>query len=315
MVDLVKIRRKAKEKKEAEDAASRAASATPVVPDESVAAAELSPKQAGAGVPDEEVSSGAEPGSAADTKEEKRTSRREPAATDPVAKAEPRRKARASSAKDDEGATVESAATTAEVAPGPTEPDRNTPAHAADDEPDEESLDRLERFKREAGKRRNWADAARASSGTVEEEASRDLELLRFRLAGEEYAVDIEKIVEIVPPRATTRVPNADPSIVGIMSLRGTIVTVFDLRRRLKHPRAGDGENADRRLIVVEREGETAGFLVDRVSRVVKLDPSELESHPVVSSAEQSDYVRGVFQAPDGLVILLDLERILASQN
>ena len=71
----------------------------------------------------------------------------------------------------------------------------------------------------------------------------------------------------------------------------------------------------DPRMIVVERAGETAGFLVDRVSRVVKLDPSELESHPVVSAAEQSDYVGGVFQAPDGLVILLDLEKILASQS
>jgi chemotaxis signal transduction protein len=51
---------------------------------------------------------------------------------------------------------------------------------------------------------------------------------------------------------------------------------------------------------------------VDRVSRVVKLERAQLESHPVVSSSEQSEYVSGVFQAQDGLVILLDIERILA---
>jgi purine-binding chemotaxis protein CheW len=99
------------------------------------------------------------------------------------------------------------------------------------------------------------------------------------------------------------------------MSLRGTIVTVFDLRRKLGHPPIEAGQDEDRRMIVVERDGETAGFIVDRVSRVVRLDPSELENHPVVSAAEQSDYVGGVFQASDGLVILLDLEKILASQS
>ena len=115
-----------------------------------------------------------------------------------------------------------------------------------------------------------------------------------------------------MPPRSTTRVPNADEAIVGIISLRGTIVTVIDLRRKLGHPKVDFQTLKDARMIVVERAGETAGFLVDLVSRVVKLDPSQLENHPVVSSAEQSEFVSGVFQSPDGLVILLDIERILA---
>ncbi len=64
-------------------------------------------------------------------------------------------------------------------------------------------------------------------------------------------------------------------------------------------------------MIVVENEGETAGFLVDRVSRVRKIDPALLESHPVVSASEQSESVRGVFQQEGQLVVLLDLEKIL----
>jgi purine-binding chemotaxis protein CheW len=304
MVDLVKIRRKAKEKKEAEDAAAAQATPGPSKPDEIAADVDSPPE-------DVEKRRDAVP----EGKDEKRSVPREkpPTAASSAGRDATGRKASAAPAKADKqkAASPEESLDAVEA----KAPRVESPMPATGHEPAGESIDRLERFKREAGKRRNWAaDAARAAAVAVEEEASRDLELLRFRLAGEEYAVDIEKIVEIVSPRATTRVPNADTSIVGIMSLRGTIVTVFDLRRRLGHPRAVDGQSDDRRLIVVEREGETAGFLVDRVSRVVKLDPSELESHPVVSATEQSDYVQGVFQASDGLVILLDLERILASQ-
>ena len=185
-----------------------------------------------------------------------------------------------------------------------------TPAVAG--EPDGDAEDRLARFKRLAGKRRSWGAASKVTADAEETPAAAELELLRFRVAGEDYAVDIDKIVEIVTPRATTRVPNADPSIVGIMSLRGTIVTVVDLRRKLGHPEVDRSTLKDARMIVVERAGETAGFIVDRVSRVIKLERAQLESHPVVSSAEQSEFVAGVFQAQDGLVILLDIERILA---
>ena len=64
-------------------------------------------------------------------------------------------------------------------------------------------------------------------------------------------------------------------------------------------------------MIVVEHDGETSGFVVDRVSRVIKLDPTRIESHPIVSASEQNEMIRGVFQQPGGLTILLDLQKIL----
>src|SRR3954454_21042431 len=88
---------------------------------------------------------------------------------------------------------------------------------------------KIDRFKEEAGKRRGGFIAAEAVTATVEQ-----LELLTSHIAGEQYALDIEHIVEIVHPRESTRVPNADESIVGIISLRGTIVTIVDVRRRLR---------------------------------------------------------------------------------
>jgi purine-binding chemotaxis protein CheW len=166
---------------------------------------------------------------------------------------------------------------------------------------------KLDHFKEVAGtKREGFVEE-------IEQAATADqLELLTFVLAGEQYAVDIEHIVEIVTPRSVTRVPNADEGIVGIISLRGTIVTVVDARQKLRHPASKNGDHPDRRIIVVEKGGETLGFEVDRVLRVVKTDPSAVEAHPVVHASEQHEAIRGVFRHADALTILLDFDKLLA---
>lgn len=307
MVDLVKIRKKSKDAKEA--AAALHADAAPIE-----ALAEPS-----------SVSKAAEESMApTSVREEPPLAGPESRAEDEVAPelVEPPPAAPVAPKKKTEPPTPPKAAKKAEVSvpePRPAEAKLESapaaPPPAAETQPEAEDVneDRLARFKRLAGKRRTWTATLKSDDqGGAEEKEGNELELLRFRVAGENYAVDIKNIVEIVPPRSTTRVPNADEAIVGIISLRGAIVTVIDLRRKLGHPRVDFQSLRDARMIVVERAGETAGFLVDLVSRVVKLDPAQLENHPVVSSSEQSEYVSGVFQSPDGLVILLDIERILA---
>jgi len=164
---------------------------------------------------------------------------------------------------------------------------------------------KLEAFKAEAGKRRAF-EGAKSDDATAETQ----LELLTFIIAGEQYAVDIERIVEIVTPRAVTRIPNADTSVVGIMSLRGTIVTLVDVRRKLRHREAGDS-NDDTRIVVIDFHHAIVGFLVDRVLRVVKTVASDIERHPVVHATELDDSVRGVFRAGGALTILLDLDKLL----
>jgi purine-binding chemotaxis protein CheW len=129
-------------------------------------------------------------------------------------------------------------------------------------------------------------------------------------MAGEQYAVDIERIVEIVTPRAVTRIPNADPSVVGIISLRGTIVTLVDVRRKLRHREAGK-DTDDTRIVVIDFHREIVGFIVDRVLRVVKSSAGEIERHPVVHATELDESVRGVFRSGGALTILLDLDKLL----
>jgi purine-binding chemotaxis protein CheW len=167
------------------------------------------------------------------------------------------------------------------------------------------SSTKLERFKSDAGKLRETADEAKP-----EQDQTTHLELLTFVIAGEQYAVDIERIVEIVRPRSVTRVPNADPSIVGIVSLRGTIVTLVDVRKRLRH--AAMEETPDTRIIVVDHQGETIGFEVDRVLRVVKIGRNDVEPHPVVHASEADESIRGVFRHTGALTILLDFDKLLA---
>jgi purine-binding chemotaxis protein CheW len=258
MVDLVKIRKKAKKQKEDEAAAADAG--TP-------ASAELSSVEA-----------------AADSES--------PAPAEDSAPAAPARD------PDGIGRPMKSGA----ASPSPL-PILGTPAPAA--------VSKLDRFREEAGRRRDQMVVGGDSVAAVE--AGTLLELLTFVIANEHYAVDIERIMEIVTPRSLTRIPNADESIVGIMSLRGTIVTLVDVRRRLGHPPV-TGTTADSRIVVVDLFGEMLGFRVDRVLRVIKTAESSVEPHPIVHASEQHEAIRGVFRVANALTILLDLDKLLESR-
>ncbi len=166
---------------------------------------------------------------------------------------------------------------------------------------------KLDKFKAQAGKRREIAKAADVETTTTQ------LELLTFVMAGEQYAVNIERIIEIVTPRPLTRIPNADTSVLGIISLRGTIVTLVDVRRKLRHA-AATSEDADTRIVVIDYHNEMIGFVVDRVLRVVKAAAADIEPHPVVHATELDESVRGVFRAGGALTILLDLDKLLDSR-
>ena len=204
-----------------------------------------------------------------------------------------------------EVAPVEKAApqTSPEPAAAAAPPEPQVPPSGRDDTTAQTS--KLEKFKQQAGKRRETAQAAVdiTSSENV-------LELLTFVIAGEQYAVDIERIVEIVTPRPVTRIPNADASVVGIISLRGTIVTLVDVRRKLRHA-AAQQENDDTRIVVIDYHNEMVGFVVDRVLRVVKAAAGDIDPHPVVHATELDESVRGVFRAAGALTILLDLDKLL----
>jgi purine-binding chemotaxis protein CheW len=166
--------------------------------------------------------------------------------------------------------------------------------------------DRLEKFLEEAGKRRDTV------APLAPEPAGDQFEALTFLIGNERYAVDIEPIVSIVMPGPYTRVPNADPSVMGIMSVRGTMVTMIDVRRRLRPAPGGD---VQMRIVVVRHGADFLGFEVDRVLRVIDVDRAAIEPHPVVDAKEEDEAIRGVFRLAGALTILLDLDKLLMSSR
>ncbi len=163
--------------------------------------------------------------------------------------------------------------------------------------------EKLERFLANAGKQR-FAAAAPVQTATDQ------VELLTFVLGGEQFAIDIEDVAEIATARPATRVPNADPNTVGIISLRGSIVTLLDLRSKLKQPPPKSGK--DLRVVVVRHGAGLIGFEVDRVLRPAKIDRATIEPQPVVHADEQSECIRGVVRGENALTIVLDLAKLLA---
>jgi len=244
-----------------------------------------------------------------------------------------RRKAREKRAKDLAGAEAGSAAAEPGSAAsasaagavgdalleGQTAPEHESPEHGSQevesrtaDSPaplrtTAEAIAKLEAFKERVG--RGGDDDL--DPDRPAEQIEVQLELLTFLVSDEVYAIDIEQIVEIITPRSPTRVPNAHPGVLGIISLRGTIVTVIDVASRLSHPRRPLTPAS--RMIVVARHGETAAFTVDRVLRVVTFSPHSLDFIPAVDGTEHHEFLMGVFRQESDLTILLDIDKVLSA--
>jgi purine-binding chemotaxis protein CheW len=139
-------------------------------------------------------------------------------------------------------------------------------------------------------------------------------EVLAFSLAGEEHGIDLRRLREIIRPRPVTEVPRAPAAVLGIISVRGEIMPVLDLRQRLRKPALGPPVNPrDARVLIVTREAETYGLLVDAVHQVVRLREDEIEPAPALLTTEAGELIAGIGRPrPDRILILLDLDAVLA---
>jgi purine-binding chemotaxis protein CheW len=136
--------------------------------------------------------------------------------------------------------------------------------------------------------------------------------LATFYLDREEYGVDVKQVQEIRRVTEITSVPRAPRFIRGVINLRGRILPVLDLRTRL-----GLGEVATSRaarIVVVRVKDRLLGLLVDGASQVLKIPVSQVEPAPEEVVQKGGDYIRGVAKLDDRLIILVDLERLLAHE-
>lgn len=138
------------------------------------------------------------------------------------------------------------------------------------------------------------------------------LQWLTFSLGKEQYALDIEKISEIIKPREITELPRVPGFILGIISLRGVVVPIFDLKQRLNLGAAQIGLNS--RIVVCQQEDRQVGLLVDRINQVVRMAQEEIEPPPANLSGIRRDLVEGVGRHQQKIVILLNLENVMNAE-
>lgn len=134
-------------------------------------------------------------------------------------------------------------------------------------------------------------------------------EYLCFRVAHEGYAISIMAIKEIVKPRDVTEVPRMPAFILGVISLRGVIIPVMDIRIRLSLPLSPT--TGKERIIVVKTEAGFCGVLVDEVIQVARIKRSVIEDPPAVLDGIDRDFVTGLGHYDNRMLIILNLAAIL----
>ena len=154
--------------------------------------------------------------------------------------------------------------------------------------------------------RMDWAELARSAARGAEQGAAEDVrQLLIFQVADASYALPVECVREIVRQRPTTPIPRAPADVRGVISLRGEILQVIDLRRRIGLPAAEPTRRA--RIVVVQAEDAgVAGLLVDGVREVLRTGQSTLSLQ-----GGGDGMVAGLVRRGDSFVSLIDLGRVL----
>jgi chemotaxis signal transduction protein len=157
------------------------------------------------------------------------------------------------------------------------------------------------------GAEQQWEDLARSASERDQSIAIEELrQFLRLRVDDTLYAVPVENVREIVRMRPVTPIPRVAEEVRGIISLRGEIIQIIDLRRRLRLPPVTPGRHS--RIIVLQVDDElTAGLLVDGVSQVLRV--AEADIGPPLGG--ESGAVEALIKSGDAFISLLDLDRVL----
>jgi purine-binding chemotaxis protein CheW len=154
---------------------------------------------------------------------------------------------------------------------------------------------------------------ARETVPQPEQVQEQELEVLSFLLGSEEYVVPVERVREVLTPKEITPVPHTADYFLGVCSLRGTVMPVIDLNRRLGLAASLRDERS--RIIVVSlAQDDQVGLFVDRVSGVVRLLPSLVRPAPeIVAQGAGAEFLKGIARKDDRLYILLDVEKAIGS--
>ncbi len=155
--------------------------------------------------------------------------------------------------------------------------------------------------------------AAARSAGASKTLTAMPKEYLTFRLGAEEYGIDILKVQEIRGYEEPTHIANSPPYIKGVVNLRGTIVPIVDMRMRFACEKVE--YNGFTVSIILNVGDRVVGVVVDSVSDVMELPADAVKPAPEMGSVIDAQYITGLGQVGERLMILLDIERLILSPS
>jgi purine-binding chemotaxis protein CheW len=146
----------------------------------------------------------------------------------------------------------------------------------------------------------------------VHSELADEMQLVSFRLAQEEYGIEITNVQEIILMGEITRVPQTLPYIKGLINLRSTVIPIVDLRLRFGLPQQEMTDET--RIMVVNVSGKTIGIVVDAVSEVLRVAQDQIAPSPPTVAGLEKEYLTGLIKFENRLLILLDINKILGEE-
>lgn len=157
----------------------------------------------------------------------------------------------------------------------------------------------------------------RAAGLATVESRRRDGKYLTFRLASEEYGLEILKVKEIIGLMDITRMPKTPDYIRGVINLRGKVVPIMGLRDKFGMPAVESNEQNCIIVVEIRRQGRPVmtGVLVDAVSEVLDIDAGQIEDAPEVGGDVDTGMLLGIGKVRERVILLLDIDRVLAGEE
>jgi len=132
-----------------------------------------------------------------------------------------------------------------------------------------------------------------------------------FRIAGEIFGISLDRVVEIIRSQKVFSLPGLPAFLTGVISVRGAVIPLIDLRRRFGVQPTGKKE----RIIIVRSENEKIGFLVDEMREIMNLAPEDISNPPALFRGFRADYLSGLGKKGEVIVILLRIDSLLTSEE
>jgi len=147
------------------------------------------------------------------------------------------------------------------------------------------------------------------SEEEIHQISSEQQKYLEFGVGEECYAVPLFSIREVIPPPETTPLPNGPDYFEGIMNLRGQIISIIDLRRKLKiKTKTPPVQGA---VVIIDIESVSVGLVVDSINKVLSFGENDLVDVPEISNQINASFIQGIFKNEDHLTVLLEMRNVL----